>query len=226
MFKSVWFYLTPFDSYWLYFTLFSSACLYLIFFFTVFHSFWLFTSFDSDLLCKFNFCYQYLTFCLSVPVGPIWQLWGVESNLYWEQLERRRVYAEAGVQGLTLKRFTRRRSRFVELSWRCISGGRDQSPGSPWPQHQGIGFCPNTWFNSFVPFYATLNKLNSRCWARLLTWRSSPLRRSSWQHLPGLENLGKNTDKFSWCKISKWSTWFAFSGRTGRPRLKFFQLIR
>ena len=51
----------------------------------------------------------------SVPVRPLWQLRRVESHLYREQLECCSFYAEAGVQGLTLKRFTRRMLRF-ELS--------------------------------------------------------------------------------------------------------------
>ena len=181
-------------------------------------------------------------FCFSVPVRPLWQLRRVESHLYREQLERCSFYAEAGVQGLTLKRFTRRMLRF-ELSWRCTPFQEDETSlqGALDLSIKVLAFAPNTWFNSFVLFYATfnntcwwwtldrhkltLNQLNPRCWARPLTWRSSPPRRLSWRRSPG-RGLEIMSTRSVWCKSRKLSTWWVFSGRTGRPRLKSFQQIR
>ena len=178
----------------------------------------------------------------SVPVRPLWQLRRVESHLYREQLERCSFYAEAGVQGLTLKRFTRRMLRF-ELSWRCTPFQEDETSlqGALDLSIKVLAFAPNTWFNSFVLFYATfnntcwwwtldrhkltLNQLNPRCWARPLTWRSSPPRRLSWRRSPG-RGLEIMSTRSVWCKSRKLSTWWVFSGRTGRPRLKSFQQIR
>ena len=42
-----------------------------------------------------------LQHCFAVPVRPLWQLWWMEGNLHWQQLERCCVHVETGVQGAT-----------------------------------------------------------------------------------------------------------------------------
>ena len=69
-----------------------------------------------DLVLKLNFTLPSLSLCFPhpVPVRSLWQLWWVESNLHWKQLECCCLYAQAGVQGWreynfdALRIFTRR----------------------------------------------------------------------------------------------------------------------
>ena len=42
-----------------------------------------------------------LQHCFAVPVRPLWQLWWMEGNLHWQQLECCCVHVETGVQGAT-----------------------------------------------------------------------------------------------------------------------------